>query len=567
MRYLTPICGAAILALSPLASAADITFDNGTSGWRVVLDGVMGGRSTGRIRQETPGTMSFTGTLSLENNGGFAQIRTSLDEGSCTGAEGIEVRVKGDGRTYSLDLRTSNVRLMAGAFQSDVETVAGEWRTIRVPFDSFTLYNFGQAVRNAPPLDSSLIDSVGFTLADYTPGPFAIEVDSIRAYSSGDSADQSNSLGSVANAAGLTTLLDLVAAAGLELPQGERVTILAPTNDAFAALPAEKVKFLTSSEGRSLLRTVLSHHITTTARSSANILDSRGLDMLSGQRITVSPGTLQVGGASLLAADVPFDRGVVHVIDSVLIPETRTVEQIVAEDPRLSTLAAALGAGGLTGQLGPRNDGPWTLFAPTNDAFAALPDGTLETLLQPDQRMALANILAYHVIPARIQQRELLSSGSLRPLNSASLDVGIVDGGLALNRSTRIVTADIQASNGVIHLIDSVLLPPAAMDESSDTVVAIPSILRVLEQTVELGAPLYNEGNPAACAAAYEIALRAVIELSGNELGPNLGRELRRAIAEGSEREPAERAWRLRNAIDLAYTELSRRNEQRLAKH
>ena len=94
---------AALLACTPLATAAEsnLEFDSGTQGWQTVLDGVMGGLSTGRIEAGNGGTMKFSGELSLENNGGFSQVRTSVPEGLLAGARGLLLRVKGDGRTPS----------------------------------------------------------------------------------------------------------------------------------------------------------------------------------------------------------------------------------------------------------------------------------------------------------------------------------------------------------------------------------------------------------------------------------------------------------------------------------
>ena len=108
----------------PLARAADsnLEFDSGTKGWQTVLDGVMGGLSTGRIAAGEGGTLSFTGELSLDNNGGFSQVRTAVPEGTFAGTTGLRMRVKGDGRTYQCDIRSSRVRLMAGGYQRVFET-------------------------------------------------------------------------------------------------------------------------------------------------------------------------------------------------------------------------------------------------------------------------------------------------------------------------------------------------------------------------------------------------------------------------------------------------------------
>ncbi|MCK5943577.1 MAG: CIA30 family protein, partial [Planctomycetes bacterium] len=267
MRISTAFACAAF-GLSSLASAQTFRLDfaAGTGSWNTVLDGVMGGRSTGRVSLPEPGVLRFEGELSLENNGGFSQLRTSVDEGALAGAEGVVLQVRGDGRTYKFDIRQSNVRRMASAYQQDFATKAGEWTEVRLPLQGFTLYSFGREVRRAPALDPAKIESIGVTLADKQAGPFRLELRSIAAYgaTAGDGGDATaptgDSLAAVAGRAGLDQLLKLVQVAELELPDGP-VTILAPTDDAFAALPEDKVRALLRPESRELLRTVLKHHV------------------------------------------------------------------------------------------------------------------------------------------------------------------------------------------------------------------------------------------------------------------------------------------------------------------
>ena len=140
------------LILSSTAADAQFSWDaaEGMRPWRTVVDGVMGGKSTARIGLARPGVMTFTGDLSLENNGGFSQIRTPIDEGSFADAEGIVFTVMGDGRTYKFDVRRSDIRVMAGAYQLDFDTTEGEWIDVRLPFDQFELYNFGRLMSQAP---------------------------------------------------------------------------------------------------------------------------------------------------------------------------------------------------------------------------------------------------------------------------------------------------------------------------------------------------------------------------------------------------------------------------------
>ncbi|MFM7810131.1 MAG: CIA30 family protein, partial [Planctomycetota bacterium] len=421
----------------------------------------MGGRSTGRIATGDGGTLRFSGELSLENNGGFSQIRTAVPEGTFAGTSGLLLRVKGDGRTYQCDIRSSRLRLMAGGYQSVFKTKAGEWIEVEVPFEKCVANSFGQRLRNAPALDPASIESVGITLADKQEGPFVIEVDWIRPMGQATSEKSSaGSLAAVATKANLTTLLELVKAAEIDLPKDAKLTIFAPTNEAFAKLPREKVEFLTSAKGKSTLQTILKHHIVAQPLESSTLLDRRRLRALSGQSLDIDPAALRVDGASLVATDVAFDGGLVHVIDAVMLPELRSIEEIVTEDERFATLRVAIDAAGLGAQLGNRNPGPWTLLAPSNDAFAAIPADDLKKLLQ--DRPALTAVLAAHVLPTAIRREEMLSQGSARTLmGDGSVAFALTSGSITA-AGARIQVADIEAANGIIHVIDRVLPAPSA---------------------------------------------------------------------------------------------------------
>lgn len=142
---------------------------------------------------------------------------------------------------------------------------------------------------------------------------------------------------------------------------------------------------------------------------------------------------------------------------------TQTIAEVVADDPSFSTLLTAVGEAGLAETLS--SEGPFTVFAPSDDAFAALPEGTLETLLKPANRDQLAAILTYHVVPAEVMAADV-SPGEVTTVNGSVFtvsvdgdDVVITDG--EGNEAT-VTQTDIVTSNGVIHVIDSVLLPPAA---------------------------------------------------------------------------------------------------------
>jgi uncharacterized surface protein with fasciclin (FAS1) repeats len=559
---------AALLACTPLAAAAEsnLEFNGGTQGWQTVLDGVMGGLSTGRIEPGDGGTMRFSGELSLENNGGFSQVRTSIPEGLFAGARGLLLRVKGDGRTYQCDLRSSQLRLMAGAYQRTFETVAGEWTEIELPFGEFVANSFGRRVRNAPDLDPATIESAGITLADKKEGPFAIEVDWIRPTGQA-SADRASagSLASVATKADLTTLLALVKASGIELPSGTKVTIFAPTNEAFAKLPKEKVEFLTSAKGKSTLQAILRHHVVGQAVGSSSVLDRRRLTALNGQSLEVDPTALTIDGARLIATDVAFDGGLVHVIDAVMMPELRSIEEIVAQDARFETLRAAVAAAELGAALGAKNPGPWTLLAPSNEAFGTIPAETLKALLA--DRPALTAVLGAHVLPTLIRREEMLAQGSARTLPGNGSVRFALESGVITVDGARIEVADIEASNGIIHVIDRVLPAPTAKSAgatAADATAAMPDRARraaaILELAIERGVPRFNAGDEASCAALYELAITSVVLLGADSLDEGASAELANALKQGaSHPDAAERAWTYRRAMDRALSRMAER--------
>lgn len=123
---------------------------------------------------------------------------------------------------------------------------------------------------------------------------------------------------------------------------------------------------------------------------------------------------------------------------------------------QFETLAAALGAAGLVDTL--KGEGPYTVFAPTDEAFAKLPAGTVESLLKPENRDKLIAILTYHVVPGKVMSGEVVELNEAGTVNGAKLGISVKDGTVMIN-DARVVKADVRASNGVIHVIDTVLLP------------------------------------------------------------------------------------------------------------
>ena len=135
------------------------------------------------------------------------------------------------------------------------------------------------------------------------------------------------------------------------------------------------------------------------------------------------------------------------------------VVQKAMSKEQFSTLVAAVKAAGLAETLS--GEGPFTIFAPTNDAFAALPEGTVETLLKPENREQLQSILTYHVVPGKIMAADVQPT-LLETVNGQNVRISVKDGTVMVD-GAKVIATDITASNGVIHVIDSVIMPKATV--------------------------------------------------------------------------------------------------------
>jgi NADH dehydrogenase [ubiquinone] 1 alpha subcomplex assembly factor 1 len=146
--------------------------------WQAVNDGVMGGVSDGRFRITPDKTMEFFGTLSLENNGGFASVRSKPMDLDIKAGDAIVVRVKGDGREYVLNLYTKS-RRMAFSYRAPLPTKQEEWAEVSVPIAEFIPTAFGRRVQGMGPVQPDQIVGLGFMLSDKKPGPFKLEIESV----------------------------------------------------------------------------------------------------------------------------------------------------------------------------------------------------------------------------------------------------------------------------------------------------------------------------------------------------------------------------------------------------
>jgi uncharacterized surface protein with fasciclin (FAS1) repeats len=142
-------------------------------------------------------------------------------------------------------------------------------------------------------------------------------------------------------------------------------------------------------------------------------------------------------------------------------PDVRAMQKNIVETAveagTFTTLAKALGAAGLVDTL--KGKGPFTVFAPTDAAFAKLPEGTVESLLKPENKDKLTAILTYHVVPGEVKAADVVKLDEAKTVNGAKVTVK-TDGGTVMINDAKVTATDIGASNGVIHVIDTVILPP-----------------------------------------------------------------------------------------------------------
>ncbi len=137
-------------------------------------------------------------------------------------------------------------------------------------------------------------------------------------------------------------------------------------------------------------------------------------------------------------------------------PDKNIVE--IAIDGQFNTLVAAVKAAGLVETLS--GSGPFTVFAPTDEAFAKLPEGTIEHLLKPENKDQLVAILTYHVVPGTVTSGEVVTLTSAPTVQGSPLSIQVKEGAVMINNAT-VTAVDVEATNGVVHVIDTVLLPPA----------------------------------------------------------------------------------------------------------
>jgi monofunctional biosynthetic peptidoglycan transglycosylase len=171
--------GSMVMADDKLQPLFDFTGADVTKEWQAVNDGVMGGASEGKFKITDKKTLEFFGTLSLENNGGFASVRTKAKKLGLEKGDILVARIRGDGREYSMNLYL-NKPLMAYSYRATVQTKEDEWVEVKLPLDKFEATSFGRVVKDAGAVKPEEVAALGFLLGDKKAGAFKLEVEWIK---------------------------------------------------------------------------------------------------------------------------------------------------------------------------------------------------------------------------------------------------------------------------------------------------------------------------------------------------------------------------------------------------
>merc|ERR1712166_1276160 len=284
-----------------------------------------------------------------------------------------------------------------------------------------------------------------------------------------------------------STLVSAVVAGDLvdTLVSAGPFTVFAPTNEGFGALPAGVVDSLMKPENKANLVDVLTYHVLPVEVKSTQLASFQSVTTVEGKNVKVYKDSKGVRVSpdgkdfkTVTAADNLASNGVVHIIDGVLlpslVPKGPNIVELAESVKDLSTLVAAVVAGDLVDTL--ISPGPFTVFAPTNEGFAALPAGTVDSLMKPENKATLVDILTYHVLPSQVLSTDLGLFQAVTTVEGKPLHVqkwgGQVQVGpsLASKDLKKVTAADNMATNGVVHIIDGVLLPPSGKLLSSTPV-------------------------------------------------------------------------------------------------
>lgn len=274
--------------------------------------------------------------------------------------------------------------------------------------------------------------------------------------SKADIVDTAVAAGSFKTLAAALTAADLVGTLKGKGP----FTVFAPTDAAFAKLPKGTVASLLEKKNLKTLTGILTYHVVAGDMPAKKVLSQSNLNTINGQlaALSMDKSGASIAGAKIIKTDIQCANGVIHVIDAVMMPTANDIVDVAAKAGTFKTLIAAAKAAGLVDTL--KGKGPLTVLAPTDEAFAKLPKGTVAMLLKPENKAKLASILTYHVIAGRAVAADVAKAKSIKSVQGGAIKVTAMKNKVMVNDAT-VVATDINASNGVVHVIDRVIMPPA----------------------------------------------------------------------------------------------------------
>ena len=227
------------------------------------------------------------------------------------------------------------------------------------------------------------------------------------------------------------------------------------------------------------------------------------------------------------------------LVGATLSLKADNIVNVASNAGNFNTLLKAAVEAGLANTLS--EDGPFTVFAPTDSAFEKLPDEVIISLLKKENKDKLVNILKFHVISG-IYPSDKLPLLPLKTLNGQDVNFKVDDGDIFIN-GAKVLKANIKASNGIIHVIDGVLTPPKTISEASAK--------GIIVRGIQMGVPQFNHGNHSACADIYEISLRSLLMLPDAKLSESNRKLVSKSLLRLSEMDSStEKAWEARSTFD-----------------
>ena len=227
------------------------------------------------------------------------------------------------------------------------------------------------------------------------------------------------------------------------------------------------------------------------------------------------------------------------LVGASLSAKAENIVNVASNAGNFNTLLKAAVEAGLANTLS--EDGPFTVFAPTDSAFEKLPDEVIISLLKKENKDKLVNILKFHVVSGSYPS-DKLPLLPLKTLNGQDVNFKVDNGDIFIN-GAKVLKANIKASNGIIHVIDGVLTPPKSITEASAK--------GIIVRGIQMGVPQFNHGNHSACADIYEISLRSLLMLPDAKLSEANRKLVSKSLLRLSEMDSStEKAWEARSTFD-----------------